>query len=163
MSWQAVLVVETMRDDLARRARRLVETTHIDKKEGLSPSQVHHLIVTVNRTRSLRGVERYIEDAIERSQPKDLIQAEWGKGDVWKQACPSKHGTGCQFLGERLREEAREVFVDAREKARKAGAEEVEQQAAAMACLREFFGYLGWYFFACKKEVPQSAVHAQRG
>lgn len=151
MSWQAVLVVEMMRDDLARRVKQLVDETCIYEK-GLSPAQVHHLVVAVNQYRSLEKVREYIQDAIERSRPEE----------AWRKACPARLGGGWQFFGERLQEEAEEVFADARAKARKTGAEERQQQTAAMACLREFLGYFVWYFAAREKGFSLPAGQTER-
>lgn len=152
MSWKAVLVVEMMRDDLAHRVKRLVDETCIHEK-GLSLAQVHHLIVAMNRIGSLRRVEQYIREATGRSRP----------GEAWKKACPTRLGGGWQFFGERLQEEAKEIFADAMDKARRARVGEVRQQAAAMACLREFFGYFAWYFAACEKGFPLPATQTERG
>ena len=160
MSWKAVLVAETMRDDLASRARRLVHETGFYKEGGLSAAQVHHLVMAANQIRSLPGVERYIREATTRSQPKDLTLAEPGRGEAWKKACPARYGEGWQFFGEKLQEEVRGVFADARNKARSVGADGVQQQTAAMACLREFFGYLMWYFVACKNGLSLPATQA---
>jgi hypothetical protein len=161
MSWKAALVVEMMRDDLAHRVKRLVDETCIYEK-GLSPAQVHHLVVAVNQLQSLEKVREYIQDAIKRSRPKDLTQAQPGKGEAWKKACQTRLGSGWQFFGERLQEEAGEVFADARGKARKAGTEETQQQTAAMACLREFLGYFAWYFATCEKGFSLPTTQTER-
>ncbi|MBI3248495.1 MAG: hypothetical protein HYZ50_18490 [Deltaproteobacteria bacterium] len=162
MRWKAMLVVEKMRDKLASRAQRLVNETCIYKEGGLSLAQVHHLVVAVNQIWSLQGMEQYIREATGRSRPKDLTHAQQGKGEAWKKACPTRQGNGWQFFGERLLEEAAEIFADARSEARSGGAEEAQQRAAAMACLREFVGYLAWYFTACKNCFSLPAAQTKR-
>ena len=160
MSWKVTLVVQTMRDELASRARRLVDDTRIYEKGGLSPAQVHDLVIAANQFPSPEKVEQYTREATGRSQPKDLTLAERGKGEAWKKACPARHGEGWQFFGERLQEEVRGIVTDARNKARGVGADRTQQQTVAMACLREFFGYLMWYFVACNNGLSLSATQA---
>jgi hypothetical protein len=160
MSWKVALVVQTMRDELASRARRLVDDTRIYEQSGLSPAQVHDLVITANQFSSPQKVEQYTRAATERSQPKDLTSAERGKGEAWKKACPASYGEGWQFFGERLQEEVRGVVTDARNKARSVGADGAQQQTVAMACLREFCGYLMWYFVACKNGLSLPATRA---
>jgi len=160
--------IKKCRDALVERGKEIIKTTGIDKKDGLTATQIHNLLHAAWNRNTLLGIQRFAEEQIERSKPRIPDSIEQADGEAWKFGWKKTKSeeTGKYFgnilideLNSLIREIAENITDNSRIGYDRQG--EVEMKLA-----REFLTYFAWYFIhlqAEEQEQRESDITSTRG